>query len=443
MATRMNLCLRSVGICLCAALLGSSAQGLDPHKSATQFAHTVWTARDGITGPVRAIAQTPDGYLWLGTDAGLYRFDGIRFVLWQPGFGERLPGPSALSLCAARDGSLWIGFASGGISRLSHGRLKNYSPAEGAPSGGILSIVEDRNGAMWAGGTYGFGKFENGKWSQVGEDLGYPAPGLQTLLVDHRGNLWVVTDGHNFGLSKDSVRRNTILTLAPNANRFASTGEAVGQVLSMAEAPDGNVWSVDTSGTAVWPIQSGSRQKRQIVVGAESTCLLFDGDNSLWIGLGGGGLRRVADFRRKRHVALEQFQTNDGLPAAPYIQLSRTAKAIYGSGQLLGWTVSARTKSHLFPREKGWFQMNTSHWLRRGTAFGLSAIRGTRSYRSATGIFSLPGCLAIRHPTRPASLVSFPMANRFGWEAVSNSRKRLTGNSPLYPTPRPWAISRR
>ncbi len=123
----------------------------------------------------------------------------------------------------------------------------------------------------------------------------------------------MATDGHNFGLSKDSVRRNTILTLAPNANRFVGTGEAVGQVVSMAEAPDGNVWSVDTSGTAVWPIQSGSRQKRQIVVGAESTCLLFDGDNSLWIGLDEGGLRRLADFRRKGHVALEQFQTSDGL----------------------------------------------------------------------------------------------------------------------------------
>ncbi|HET6845062.1 MAG TPA: two-component regulator propeller domain-containing protein, partial [Candidatus Angelobacter sp.] len=309
----MNRVLRSFSLCLCAAMLCSSALALDPHKSATQFAHTAWTARDGIIGPVRSIAQTPDGYLWLATDAGLYRFDGIRFVLWQPGFGDHLPGPSALSLCAARDGSLWIGFASGGISHLHHGRLKNYSPAEGAPNGGIVSIVEDRSGAIWAGGPYGIGKFANGKWSRVGDDLGYPAPGLQTLLVDHRGNLWVATDGHNFGLSKDSVLRNTILTLAPNANRFAGTGEAIGQVLNMAEAPDGNVWASDTSGTAVWPIQNGSRQERQIVVGAESTCLLFDGDNSLWIGLVEGGLRRMADFRRKEHVTPDQFQTNDGL----------------------------------------------------------------------------------------------------------------------------------
>src|SRR6266481_1103137 len=314
MATSINRFLRSISLCLCAAMLGSSAPGLDPHKSPTQFAHTAWTARDGITGPVRAIAQTPDGYLWLATDAGLYRFDGLRFLLWQPGFGERLPGPSALSLCAARDGSLWIGFGSGGISQLSHGRLKNYSPAEGAPNGGILSIVEDRNGAIWAGGTYGFGKFENGKWRGVGEDLGYPAPGLQALLVDHRGNLWVATDGLNFGLSKDSVRRNTILTLAPNAKRFAGTGEAVGAVWTMAEAPNGDVWRVDTSGTTVRPIQGGSRPKKGIIVGAESTCLLFDDNGSLWIGLT-VGLRRVTDFRQPANLPLDRFVSKDGLSA--------------------------------------------------------------------------------------------------------------------------------
>jgi ligand-binding sensor domain-containing protein len=236
MAISMNRFLRSLGLCLFVAMLGNSAPGLDPHKSATQFAHTAWTARDGITGPVRAIAQTPDGYLWLGTDAGLYQFDGLRFVLWQPAFGEQLLSSAVLSLCAARDGSLWIGSASGGISQLRHGRLKNYSSEEGAPNGGIQSIVEDGSGVIWAGGTYGFGKFENGQWRRVGEDLGYRAPGIQTLLVDHRGNLWVATDGLNFGLSKDSVWRNTMLTVAPNAKRFAGTGEAVGAVWNMAEA---------------------------------------------------------------------------------------------------------------------------------------------------------------------------------------------------------------
>ncbi|HEV2987576.1 MAG TPA: two-component regulator propeller domain-containing protein [Candidatus Angelobacter sp.] len=313
MATRMNLFLRSVGVCMCVALLDRSASGLDPHKLASQHTHTSWSAKDGIPGPVRAIAQTPDGYLWLGTEAGLYRFDGIHFLSWESSFGEQLLSSTVWALHVARDGSLWIGFASGGISQLRQGRLRNYSPAEGVPSGGIASIVEDGNGDIWAGGAYGFGKLEGGQWRRVGADVGYPAPGIQALLVDHRGSLWVATDGLNFGLSKDLVRRNTILTLAPGAKRFAATGLAVGEVWSMAEAPDGEVWAADTSGPTIRPIKSGARQKEGINIGAESTSLLFDGDSNLWIGLDEGGLRRVADFRHALNVPRDRFGPDDGL----------------------------------------------------------------------------------------------------------------------------------
>src|SRR5258708_24700538 len=221
---------------LIAFLFATPLHALDPKKSMSQFTHTSWSAKDGIPGPVRAIAQTADGYLWLGTEAGLYRFDGLRFVLFEPD-GAQLAGSSVWSLCLARDGSLWIGLGSGGISQLRAGRLKSYSPEEGVPAGGILSIVEDRGGSIWAGGQYGFSKFEREKWRRVGTEVGYVAPGAQSLLVDRRGTLWVATDGLNFGLSKDPVRQNTIVTLAPNAKSFAPTGEAVGMVWSMAEAP--------------------------------------------------------------------------------------------------------------------------------------------------------------------------------------------------------------
>ncbi|HET6842355.1 MAG TPA: response regulator [Candidatus Angelobacter sp.] len=312
----MNRFLRSVGVCFCIALLSSAAPGLDPHKSATQFTHTSWTAKDGI-GSVQAIAQTPDGYLWLGTDAGLYRFDGLRFVAWQSSAGESLLSPAILSLYTARDGSLWIGYRSGGgISQLSHGRLRNYSPEAGAPTGAIQSIVEDKNGVIWAGGPYSFGKFENNQWRRVGEDLGYPAPGIQKLLVDHGGNLWVTTDGHNFGLSKDSIRRNTILTLAPNAKRFAGTGEAVGAAYSMAEAPNGEVWVSDTSAQIVRPIQGKNRPEEVISVPYNVRCLLFTGDNDIWMGLNAHGLRRVADLPGKGRAALDQFNTSDGLSSS-------------------------------------------------------------------------------------------------------------------------------
>src|SRR4051812_33292174 len=138
--------------------LAAPVRALDPPKSITQFTHTAWSAKDGIPGPVRAIAQTRDGYLWLGTEAGLYRFDGLRFTPYEP--GRALP-PAVLSLLAARDGSLWMGFGSGGIARLRDGQLTHFPPGEGFPAGGIKSIAEDAAGSIWAAGPYGFVAFQN------------------------------------------------------------------------------------------------------------------------------------------------------------------------------------------------------------------------------------------------------------------------------------------
>src|SRR5580692_6024086 len=81
------------------------ASALNPSLDINQYAHKAWTVREGFfPGAVNAIAQTPDGYLWLGTEFGLLRFDGIRAVPWQPPAGEHLPGGSIRGLLAARDG---------------------------------------------------------------------------------------------------------------------------------------------------------------------------------------------------------------------------------------------------------------------------------------------------------------------------------------------------
>src|SRR5262245_58233125 len=83
---------------------------LNPALDISQYAHTAWKIRDGfIKGAIYAIAQTRDGYLWLGTEFGLLRFDGVRNVPWQPPPDQHLPSSDIRSLLAARDGTLWIG----------------------------------------------------------------------------------------------------------------------------------------------------------------------------------------------------------------------------------------------------------------------------------------------------------------------------------------------
>src|SRR6058998_4116368 len=102
----------TLGMLLVGMLLAGcpGAFALDPALEVSQYAHTAWKIRDGFTkGRITSIAQTPDGYLWLGTEFGLLRFDGVRNVPWQPPPTEPLPSTVIMSLLAARDGALWIG----------------------------------------------------------------------------------------------------------------------------------------------------------------------------------------------------------------------------------------------------------------------------------------------------------------------------------------------
>jgi ligand-binding sensor domain-containing protein len=134
----------SILLALCAG-----APALDPSLDISQYAHNSWKIREGFAkGRITSIAQTPDGYLWLGTELGLYHFDGVRNVPWEPPPGEQLPGSMVLSLLAARDGTLWIG-TDKGLASWKDGKLTHYRELAGIF---IFTILEDRDGEVWAGG---------------------------------------------------------------------------------------------------------------------------------------------------------------------------------------------------------------------------------------------------------------------------------------------------
>jgi ligand-binding sensor domain-containing protein len=124
------------------------AFALNPSLDINQYAHKAWAVREGFfTGAINAIAQTPDGYLWLGTEFGLLRFDGVRPTPWEPPAGERLPGSYIRSLLAARDGRLWIGTQEG-LASWKDGKLTHYPELAGRF---VQRLLEDREGVIWAG----------------------------------------------------------------------------------------------------------------------------------------------------------------------------------------------------------------------------------------------------------------------------------------------------
>src|ERR1700736_3634230 len=125
-------------------LLGTTPiLALNPSLDVSQYAHTSWTVREGFSpGTIFAMAQTPDGYLWLGSEFGLFRFDGIRGVPWRPPAGQHLPN-TPYSLLVTRDGTLWIGTFEGLVS-WSGGKLTQYPEL-----GFVTSLLEDREGTVW------------------------------------------------------------------------------------------------------------------------------------------------------------------------------------------------------------------------------------------------------------------------------------------------------
>jgi ligand-binding sensor domain-containing protein len=125
------------------------ASALDQSLDVNQYAHTAWKFREGFAnGMVTSVAQTPDGYLWLGTEFGLLRFDGVRSAPWRPPGNGQLPNSWIRTLLAARDGTFWIGTLRG-LTSWKNGKLTQYPELVGQS---VDTLLEDREGTLWAGG---------------------------------------------------------------------------------------------------------------------------------------------------------------------------------------------------------------------------------------------------------------------------------------------------
>ena len=168
------------------------ASALDPSLDVSQYAHTSWKVRDGfVKGEILSVAQTPDGYLWLSTELGLYRFDGVRAVPWQPPGGVQLPSNFVGPLLVAHDGTLWIGTLKGLVS-WKDGKLTPYPEVAGPY---VVSLLEDSERTIWVV-VYEASKsrlcaIRSGKVECYG--AGTFGNFVGALYQDHKGNLWVAS----------------------------------------------------------------------------------------------------------------------------------------------------------------------------------------------------------------------------------------------------------
>src|ERR1700688_2367959 len=286
----------------------SPVVALDTSRQISQYGHTAWRIEDGVfAGSPNVMAQTSDGYLWIGTQAGLMRFDGVRFVTWKPPEGNELPSSRINSLLGGRDGSLWIG-TSGGLARWRSGNLTNYKDATGS----IMAILEDRTGAIWiarANLSYTEGplcKVTDAGVRCYGREDGLALPFAVTLANDTLGNVWLAG-----GAMVSRWQTSSADTYVPAG---LNPAENFNGVLALASRPDGSVWVGSVHAGKGGGLQQLAQGAWKPFVTPEFdgstlkvTVLLLDRDRSLWVGTLNEGIYRIQGNK------VDHFRGLDGL----------------------------------------------------------------------------------------------------------------------------------
>jgi ligand-binding sensor domain-containing protein len=263
------------------------AAGLDSNRAITQYGLDLWQKRDGLPQrSVSAIARTRDGYLWLGTEEGLVRFDGAKFRVYDSSNTPQLERPNVVRLLASRKGGLWVGTLGGGLVWTDGETFRRYTTRDGLSENTVSALLEDRDGSLWVG-TFrkGLNHFVGGRFVAVSTRDGLSNDEIRALYQDEEGALWIGTRGGGVNRWRDGSA--AVWTTA--------NGLSNDQVTSLAGDGSGGVWIGTRRGLDRW---SGGRTAvmtdRDGLSNDEVISLERDRDGVLWVGTVTGGLNRLA-----------------------------------------------------------------------------------------------------------------------------------------------------
>ena len=338
-------------VCLGAVLVLSAARSeasLNPAKAITQYTHDIWQTQQGLPqNDVLAMVQTRDGYIWLGTELGLVRFDGVRFTVFDEGNTPEIRSNFVVALAEDHQGRLWIGTQGGGLTCLKDGTFTSYTRSDGLSNDSILALYEGRDGSLWIG-TDGGGldQFKNGRFTAYRTNVGLADDAVFSITEDRQDNLWIGT--HN-GLSrfhsgsfttyttKDGLKNGYIRAVLQDrqgrlwiATNGGGLSEFDGRHFKTFSTKDGlsnnDVWSLreDAAGTLwVGTISGIDRFKdgrfdaygsKDGLSGDSVESILEDREGSLWVGTIGGGLNRLKDGKFTTFGAQEGLSKDPVLP---------------------------------------------------------------------------------------------------------------------------------
>lgn len=324
-----------MGLCLAALVLYPffihTALALNPAQLIDQYVQDVWQSDQGLPqNTVQAIVTTQDGYLWLGTQEGLVRFDGVKFTVFDSANTPGIRNNNIQALLEDRDKILWIGTEGGGLTSFKNGTFQNFSPANGFPADVIRALHQDRNGTLWIG-TYGNGllRLDKGKFSSYSTQHGLTSDRISTIFEDVMGILWIGTYGGGInqlqngsfrsittrdGLSNDTIfginqdqEGNLWIATRKGLNRykdgnFALYGTKDGvssddTITSIYKDRDGNLW-IGTGAAGLNRLYRGKFSYLTSALGLSNDrvrAIYEDPERNLWVGTEGGGLNRFKD----------------------------------------------------------------------------------------------------------------------------------------------------
>lgn len=288
------------------------------------YNRTIWQNQNGLPDQtVQAFAQTPDGYLWIGTTGGLLRFDGIRFNPIEAHGGRLFEDNGVFALLVTKDGTLWVGTEGGGLASYKDGTFHTYGPKEGFSEGFVRVIFEDSRGRLWVGADNGLYQVGRGRLIRIDGRDGFPEVAVHAIFEDHAGRVWVggtrvlCLDGekvHEYRLPGGSLQTSVksilelqdhtiwvgsvagLHQLRPGATAFEKIPEVQGTVRVLRQTSDGTIW-IGTIGQGLRAIKNGKTLAFTAPEWLPSNTVLNifeDREKNLWAGTQAGMLRLTA-----------------------------------------------------------------------------------------------------------------------------------------------------
>lgn len=288
---------------LLSLILGCAACAKVSAGISDDMSHRRWTANDQGPSAVGALAQTADGYLWLGTHDSLYRFDGFEFEKFVSAGDETLGVVSALLSTAA---GLWVGLRSGGARLISPGgELQPVEP--GLPGGVVYSMAEDQQGHVWVAADDGLARRDETGWHILGKAAGFTERHARAVHVDDSGYVWAASE-------------ENLYMLPPGASAFIQLATSSQSISKIASSPAGEIWITDRARDRLLRLKRSGHADLEFVeeIPAPRTVSIVMGHHGgAWLGTLNAGVQHLAAGQRagpaEGQAAISRYRLRDGL----------------------------------------------------------------------------------------------------------------------------------